>query len=73
MGSALHLRGIAPPCHPPWGAAIGVIAAAQDEVTLARALGSCRPDVLIVDYDPARGDTLALCRGSRPADTRRAC
>jgi DNA-binding NarL/FixJ family response regulator len=42
--------------------AIGVIAAAQDEVTLARALGSCRPDLLIVDYDPARGDTLALCR-----------
>jgi len=42
--------------------AIGVVAAAHDEVTLARALGSCRPDVLIVDYDPARGDTLALCR-----------
>jgi DNA-binding NarL/FixJ family response regulator len=41
---------------------IGVIAAAQDEVALARALGNGRPDVLIVDYDPARGDTLALCR-----------
>jgi DNA-binding NarL/FixJ family response regulator len=41
---------------------IGVIAAAQDEVALARALGTCRPDVLIVDYDPARGDTLSLCR-----------
>jgi two-component system response regulator DesR len=41
---------------------IGVVAAAHDEVALARALGGLRPDVLIVDYDPARGDTLALCR-----------
>jgi DNA-binding NarL/FixJ family response regulator len=41
---------------------IGVIAAEHDEVALARALEPSRPDVLIVDYDPARGDTLALCR-----------
>jgi DNA-binding NarL/FixJ family response regulator len=41
---------------------IGVIAAAHDEVALARALGTTRPDVLIADYDPARGDALALCR-----------
>jgi two-component system response regulator DevR len=42
--------------------AIGVAAAARDEVALARALGTRRPDLLIVDYDPARADTLALCR-----------
>jgi DNA-binding NarL/FixJ family response regulator len=39
-----------------------VLAAASDEVALARALRGRRPDVLIVDYDPARGDALALCR-----------
>jgi DNA-binding NarL/FixJ family response regulator len=41
---------------------ISVLASASDEVALARALGGRRPDVLIVDYDPARGDALALCR-----------
>jgi DNA-binding NarL/FixJ family response regulator len=39
-----------------------VLAAAADEVALARALDGRRPDILIVDYDPARGDALALCR-----------
>ena len=39
-----------------------VLAAAADEVALARALRGRRPDVLIVDYDPGRGDALALCR-----------
>src|SRR3954447_10704130 len=48
-----------------------VLAAATDEVGLARELGGRRPDVLIVDYDPGRGDALALCRRvtARP-DTR---
>jgi DNA-binding NarL/FixJ family response regulator len=39
-----------------------VLAAARDEVTLARELGGRRPDVLILDYDVARGDALAVCR-----------
>jgi len=39
-----------------------VLAAATDQVALAHALRGRRPDVLIVDYDPARGDALALCR-----------
>ncbi len=39
-----------------------VLAAAADEVALARALRGRRPDVLIVDYDPGRGDALLLCR-----------
>jgi DNA-binding NarL/FixJ family response regulator len=43
-------------------AEIDVLAAAADEVELARALGTRRVDVLIVDYDLARGDALALCR-----------
>src|SRR5689334_19385097 len=47
---------------------IEVLAAAADEVTLARELDGRRPDVLIVDYNPGRGDSLALCRRikSRP-------
>jgi two-component system response regulator DevR len=39
-----------------------VLAAAADEVALARELDGRRPDVLIGDYDPGRGDALALCR-----------
>jgi DNA-binding NarL/FixJ family response regulator len=39
-----------------------VLAAAADEVALARELRGRRPDVLIVDYDPRRGDALSLCR-----------
>jgi two-component system response regulator DevR len=39
-----------------------VLAAATDEVALARELRGRRPDLLIVDYDPARGDALSLCR-----------
>jgi DNA-binding NarL/FixJ family response regulator len=39
-----------------------VLAAAADEVALARALDGIRADVLILDYDPAQGDALALCR-----------
>jgi DNA-binding NarL/FixJ family response regulator len=39
-----------------------VLAAASDEVALARALDGRCPDVLILDYDLARGDALALCR-----------
>jgi DNA-binding NarL/FixJ family response regulator len=39
-----------------------VLAAAADEVALARELRGRRPDILIVDYDPARGDALSLCR-----------
>ena len=47
---------------------IEVLAAAGDEVALARALDGRRADILIVDYDPARGDALSLCRRmkSRP-------
>src|SRR4051794_9489466 len=49
-----------------------VLAAAGDEVALARELLGRRPDVLIVDYDPARSDALSLCRRikSRPATPR---
>jgi DNA-binding NarL/FixJ family response regulator len=49
-----------------------VLAAAADQVALARALDGRRPDVLVVDYDPARGDALALCRRikSRPGTPR---
>jgi DNA-binding NarL/FixJ family response regulator len=39
-----------------------VLAAAADEVALAHELRGRRPDILIVDYDPARGDALSLCR-----------
>ena len=46
-----------------------VLAAAGSEVVLARELGGRRIDVLILDYDPGRGDPLALCRRikARPA------
>src|SRR3954447_5880955 len=46
-----------------------VIAVAGDAVTLARELNGRRVDVLILDYDPGRGDALAVCRRikSRPA------
>jgi DNA-binding NarL/FixJ family response regulator len=45
-----------------------VLAAADDEVALARALDGRRADVVMLDYDPERGDALALCRRmkSRP-------
>ncbi len=39
-----------------------VLAAAAEPIALARALGGRRPDLVILDYDPARGDALALCR-----------
>jgi DNA-binding NarL/FixJ family response regulator len=41
---------------------VEVLAAAADEVTLARELRGRRPDILIVGYEPARGDALSLCR-----------
>ena len=41
---------------------IEVLAAAADEVVLARELRGRRIDVLVLDYDPGRGDALALCR-----------
>lgn len=41
---------------------IEVLASAEDEVALARELRGRRIDVLVVDYDPHRGDALALCR-----------
>ena len=46
-----------------------VIAVAGDAVTLARELDGRRVDVLILDYDPGRGDALGVCRRikSRPA------
>ncbi len=49
-----------------------VAAAAQDEVALARELRGQRPDVLVLGYDSARGETLALCRRikNRPAPLR---
>jgi DNA-binding NarL/FixJ family response regulator len=49
-----------------------VLAAAADEVALAHELRGRRPDILIVDYDPDRGDTLSLCRRikSRPGTPR---
>ena len=51
------LQGLLAPAHD-----MEVLAAGADEVALARALDGRRPDVLIVDYDPGRGDALALCR-----------
>jgi DNA-binding NarL/FixJ family response regulator len=50
---------------------IEVLAAAGDEVALARELRGRRIDVLVLDYDPARGDALGLCRRikARPAPT----
>ena len=50
-----------------------VLGAAADEVALARALRGRRPDVLIVDYDPGRGDALALCRRIKAVSVPRAC
>jgi DNA-binding NarL/FixJ family response regulator len=49
-----------------------VLAAAGNAVALARELDGRRPDVLITDYDPARADSLSLCRRvkSRPASPR---
>ena len=41
---------------------IEVLAAARDEVALARELRGRHIDVLVLDYDPGRGDALALCR-----------
>jgi DNA-binding NarL/FixJ family response regulator len=41
---------------------VEVLAAAADEVTLARELRGRRPDILIVGYEPGRGDALSLCR-----------
>jgi two-component system response regulator DevR len=45
-----------------------VVAAASNAAELARELDGLRPDVLIIDYDLARGDGLAHCRRikSRP-------
>jgi DNA-binding NarL/FixJ family response regulator len=45
-----------------------VIAAESDPVALARALDGRRADILITDYDPARGDALALCRRVKARD-----
>jgi DNA-binding NarL/FixJ family response regulator len=39
-----------------------VLAAASNEATLAQQLHGRRPDVLVLDYDVARGDALTLCR-----------
>ena len=41
---------------------LAVVAAAPTAPELALALDGARPDVLVVDYDPARGDGLAHCR-----------
>ena len=41
---------------------VDVVAAAGDPASLARALDGRRADVVIMDYDPARGDALAVCR-----------
>jgi DNA-binding NarL/FixJ family response regulator len=48
---------------------VEIVAAAGDPVTLAQALDGQRADILIMDYDPIRSDTLATCRRikSRPA------
>ena len=48
-----------------------VLAAAPDPASLARRLNGRRPDVLVLDYDPWRGDALALswrlkCRSGAP-------
>ena len=48
-----------------------VLAAAPDPASLARRLNGRRPDVLVLDYDPSRGDALALtwrlkCRSGAP-------
>ena len=41
----------------------------EDEIALTRELRGRHPDVLVIDYDPSRGDALSLCRRikSRPA------
>ena len=41
---------------------VEVLAAARDEIDLARDLRGRHPDVLVIDYDPSRGDALSLCR-----------
>lgn len=41
---------------------VEVLAAAPDAGSLARGLAGRRPDVLVLDYDPGRGDALSLCR-----------
>jgi DNA-binding NarL/FixJ family response regulator len=41
---------------------IEVLAAAGDETVLARELRGRHIDVLVLDYDPGRGDALAVCR-----------
>jgi DNA-binding NarL/FixJ family response regulator len=38
-----------------------VLAAAGDEIALAHELRGRHPDVLVIDYDPVRGDALSLC------------
>ena len=51
---------------------VEVLASAEDEIALARELRGRHPDVLVVDYDPSRGDALSLCRRikCRPATPR---
>jgi DNA-binding NarL/FixJ family response regulator len=38
-----------------------ILAAAPDPATLARHLDGRRPDVLVLEYDPVRGEALELC------------
>jgi DNA-binding NarL/FixJ family response regulator len=47
---------------------VRVVAAAGDPASLARALDGQRADIVIADYDPARIDTLAVCRRVKSRD-----
>jgi DNA-binding NarL/FixJ family response regulator len=42
-----------------------VIGAAASPPELARQIGDLHPDVLILDFDPSRGDSLAHCRRAK--------
>jgi DNA-binding NarL/FixJ family response regulator len=48
---------------------VEVLAAAGDAVTLAKELNGRRADILVTDYDPARGDALAMCRRVKSRDS----
>ncbi len=52
---------------------VEVLAAARDEIALARDLRGRHPDVLVIDYDPSRGDALSLCRRINAVPPLRAC
>jgi DNA-binding NarL/FixJ family response regulator len=48
---------------------IDVVASAGDPASLARGLNGRRADVVIMDYDPARSNALAVCRRVKSRET----